>query len=408
MSRPTDWSPVYWASDPVPGDPEAIATAARSYGDTAYAINESIANLDRIDRGGMQGKAITAVLDKIKTVRGQLDGVESRVEGAAQALSGYHPVLAASQAASLRALQDAEAAQVRKRQLTDSMNALAQRHNSSNDPEERETTRQEYVNKKNDLSTTNGQIDDARRRIQKAIEDRNEAADNASGYLKQIDQQSPVHDSVIDKIVDWAAKASEWIEKNLKPWLDKLQTILDIASWVLTIAAVLATLTGIGAAAAPFLLAAAKACSLVSTVITGFNTVGVGLLKALSGKQSWGSYLGSVAMFGGVMVAKKFLGPEIADGTYGKLTKAALGKKDTLVRQVARWACNHEVSIDPLVQKISASKAASYVEKGAEAVKKGGEWMYENVIKPVTQPQRVPQQYYRRQVCGGVAGSGGW
>lgn len=42
-ARPVDWTPLA-ASDPVPGDPEAVAALARRYQQTADAIEQTAAS----------------------------------------------------------------------------------------------------------------------------------------------------------------------------------------------------------------------------------------------------------------------------------------------------------------------------------------------------------------------------
>jgi uncharacterized membrane protein YgcG len=402
MSRPTDWSAAGWDRDPVPGDSAVVATTARQYRQTAEAVGSSITNLDRIDGANMTGQAITAVLDRIKTVRGQLDSVEGRVAGAAAALEIYHPVLATSQADSLAALHEAEGHRAEEQRAVRLANEAAHRHNTSNDPALKSDAKADYDRATDAAGRAAASLRAAREKIQNAVAQRDTAAERAITYLKDIDAQSPVHDSWWDKFTDACGKAADWIEKNLKPLLEKLQKILDIASIVCTVAAAVLMLTGVGAPVAAFLLAASKVLGAISLGISVFNTVVLGAMKALSGRQSWGEFIGSSLLLAGSFVAKRFLGRKLTDAGLSGLGKVAMAKKDTFIRAAARWACNHEMALTPLIKK-AAGKVAGKIVDGTVAA---GTWAYENIVQPVTAPQQVPQHQYRREYCGGSSGAG--
>ena len=403
MSRPTDWSAAGWDRDPVPGDSAAVAVAAAKYRKTAEAVGTAIANLDRVDAANMTGQAITAVLDRIKTVRGQLNSVEGRMAGAASALEGYHPELAAAQSASLAALHEAEVHRSAERRATRAANDAASRHNLSHDPVEKGDAKADYDRACGDLERARNDLSAARARIQDAIDQRDRAATSAIAQLSTIEDQSPVKDTWWDKFSDACGKAADWIEKNLQPLLDKLSKILDIASIVCTVLGVILTFTplaGVGAA----LLGAAQVIGYVSMGLAALSTVVVGFMKAAGGRQSWGSYLGSVALFAGTVVAKKFLTKAFTEKSFSRLTKLAMSKKDNLVRAVARTICNNEVKLTPLIQ-LNASKKAGHV---IDAVKAAGAWAYENLVKPVSTPPQMPQHYLRYETCGGGSGGRGF
>jgi len=403
MSRPTDWSAAGWDRDPVPGDSAAVAGAAAKYRKTAEAVGTAIANLDRVDAANMTGQAITAVLDRIKTVRGQLDSVEGRVAGAASALEGYHPELAAAQSESLAALHEAEVHRSAERHAARVANDAANRHNLSHDPVEKADAKADYDRACGDLDRASHDLSAARARIQRAIDQRDEAAKSAVNQLSAIEDQSPVKDTWWDKFSDACGKAADWIEKNLKPLLDKLAKVLDIASIVCTVLGVILSFTplaGVGFA----LLGAANVIGMVSMGLAAFSTVIVGFMKAAGGRQSWGAYLGSVALFAGTMVAKRFLKKGFKEGAFAGLTKIAKVAKTGVIRSVVTKICNNEIKLTPLI-KLGASKAAGAVVSG---VKAAGSWAYENLVKPVSTPQQMPQRYVRHETCGGGSGGRGF
>ncbi len=387
----------------MPGDSAAVAVAAAKYRKTAEAVGTAVANLDRVDAANMTGQAITAVLDRIKTVRGQLNSVEGRVAGAASALEGYHPELAAAQSASLAALHEAEVHRSAERRATRAANDAASRHNLSHDPVEKGDAKADYDRACGDLERARNDLSAARARIQDAIDQRDTAATSAIAQLSTIEEQSPVKDTWWDKFSDACGKAADWIEKNLQPLLDKLSKILDIASIVCTVLGVILSFTPllpIGAA----LLTASKVIGAISIGLGVFSTVIVGFMKASGGRQSWGTYLGSVAMFAGTVVAKKFLKKGLTEGTFAGLTKIMKVSKPGVIRSVVAKICNNEIKLTPLI-KLGASKAAGAIVDG---VKAGGKWAFENLVKPVSTPPQMPQHYLRYESCGGGSGGRGF
>lgn len=401
MSRPTDWSAVGWDRDPIPGDSTVVAAAARQYRSTAEAVGASINNLDRIDAANMKGEAITAVLDRIKQVRGQLYSVEGRVAGAATALEIYHPVLASTQVDSERVLREAEGYRAEEEQAVRSANEAAERHNTSNDPNMKSDAKVDYDKANDAAARAAASLRAAKDKIQNAVSQRDSAADRAIAYLQDIDAQSPVHDTFWDKFTDACGKAADWIEKNLKPILDKIQVVLDIASIVCLVAAVVLSLTGVGAPIAAFLFAASNVLSIASLAITGFNTILVGFMKAVSGRQSWGAFLGSAALFAGTIVVSKILGAKMGNAAVSRIGKAAVSQKSSVIRKVAS-ALSTKAGVKA-VKEVANKAAEVIVDKTVEA----GKWAYENVVKPLTSPQQVPQQQYRLEHAGAGGGGGG-
>lgn len=403
-ARPSDWYPVGWPCDPVPGDPAAVGRAARTYRQTAEAVGTAITNLDRLDAGNMHGQAIVAVLDQIKSVRDSLDKVESRVAGAASALEVYEPALTSAQAESLAALHDAEALKAEEQRAVAAANHARDTFNGSNDPEQKTAAANDYRRAKDDAGSAASGLAAARARIATAISERDAAASTAINLLDEIDASSPIRDSVWDKITDWCGKAADWIDEHLKPILEAVQKVLDLASIVCLVAATVLAVTGVGAPVAAALFAASRVMATASVILGGVLTLGLGLLKAVGGRQSWGDFLVASAGFALTVAVKKFVklklkpGDRVLDG----IGKVAMSKKDTVIRAAARWACNHEFALTPLIKK-----GVGYVEHVAmDGAKAAATWTYENVIKPVVNPSQVPHQQYRRESCGGSAGAG--
>ncbi|MGY2004006.1 hypothetical protein [Blastococcus sp. SYSU DS1024] len=90
MSRPRDWSPLR-PSDPVGGDPAAIARLARRYADTAAAITTAARALRTIHDSATtwNSDAGRAFRERTAEVAGTIEQALDRYEGTAEALAAY-------------------------------------------------------------------------------------------------------------------------------------------------------------------------------------------------------------------------------------------------------------------------------------------------------------------------------
>ncbi len=297
MSRPYDWSALGLGSDPVPGDPGTVATAARKYRATAQAVSDASVNLGRLDMSDNKSLGLATVLDQIKKVRSQLDDVESRVDGAAAALEYYGPKLGDAQQRSLEALSEAEFARQAARASQRERDEAASDYYGTNDPAQRETAKDRY-NKYNDrVASANQDLAAAKEKLRRAIESRDDAARTATDSLKSIDQSSPVHDDFMDHFHEFVNKFLDFWDEYIAPWLDTVCDILDVVSLVLTAVAFVLSLTGVGLGAAGVLYGIAKGISFVTSVARGVKLVVSGL-KAMEGRETWAEFGKDAAMFG--------------------------------------------------------------------------------------------------------------
>jgi hypothetical protein len=90
VSRPRDWSPLR-DSDPVGGDPQAIAELARRYADTAAAIDEASRSLRHIHNSATAWDSDAGRLfrDRTSDTAGTIERAFRRYEQTAVALSRY-------------------------------------------------------------------------------------------------------------------------------------------------------------------------------------------------------------------------------------------------------------------------------------------------------------------------------
>jgi hypothetical protein len=113
MGRPTDWAPLGCASDPVPGDPDAVSAEAAHLRGVAQKIAGQVAALRAIEASAGSGSMAGGYGRRLRAaagdVAGQLQQAAARYERASAALERWVPELADAQAVSLRALAMAEA-----------------------------------------------------------------------------------------------------------------------------------------------------------------------------------------------------------------------------------------------------------------------------------------------------------
>ena len=86
-----DWSPLGYHEDPIPGDPDQVDSAAKTYASTADTINQVSDYLANLDSDGQQSLTITALVARSRELSGQLVNVSSRYSATAAALRYYAP-----------------------------------------------------------------------------------------------------------------------------------------------------------------------------------------------------------------------------------------------------------------------------------------------------------------------------
>ncbi|MDR1266093.1 MAG: hypothetical protein LBK42_11185 [Propionibacteriaceae bacterium] len=285
MSRYYDWSPLGCSCDPVPGDPDTVQRVAGEYQQTADAIREARDGLNRLSHGGSKSQGLQKLLDDIKEVRGQLDRVEGRVAGVAQVLTEYHPVLRSSQATSLEALREAEAAADAGRRADRQRANVRSTYNCSNDPDERERLADDFRRLDQNVSTANANLRVAKEKLQRAINERNNASVKAQNELKDIDEDSPVHDTLGDRIGEILQAVGE-IVKAVYDGLKYIANLIADNAWWLNIVLVAI------APVCPFAmlaLAVVKGATIVSLAMKVLET-GATFVNAISGNASWGEF----------------------------------------------------------------------------------------------------------------------
>ncbi|RZS91453.1 hypothetical protein EV189_0694 [Motilibacter rhizosphaerae] len=107
--RPRSWVPLC-ADDPVPGDPEQLRLSAARSRAAAAALEQQAADLERLAAAPGEAAALDRLREEAGAVAHELRRAATRCRVVGSALSAAAPALEDAQRASLRVLQEAQAA----------------------------------------------------------------------------------------------------------------------------------------------------------------------------------------------------------------------------------------------------------------------------------------------------------
>lgn len=322
MSRPTDWSPIGFDRDPVPGDPLTVSGAASTFQEVANEIKKAETHLRSISVNG-QGETIHKIRQKCDDLAGRIQKAHKICDGVDDALKPYVEVLETAQEKSLKELERAEAHRAAASRVRQRQESVRTRYNASREPQERDELRCQFHQLQVQANHETEQLYAARRRLQAVIDERNSAAKTAAGKLRGVLKDSGLKDSWWDKVCGIVRSISKWLEK-IKPWLDKIAAILSVVS------VVLAFIPGLPVVAAVLMLVSRGAMILSSGVSLMVNG-----RKVMDGEMGWGEFARKAGMdvlglVGAGRSAKGVLGA--LKGSRKGLTAAAQHIKDS-----ARW-----------------------------------------------------------------------
>ncbi len=120
MTRPTDWSPLGLAGDPVVGDPEQVRSEATYYGEVADRISDQVRRLRRIsDQDGLNGDYSEELRSSCEDLADHLGKAHDRFETTSDQLELAIPHLQEALAETAAALADAEAARKKQQEEAD-------------------------------------------------------------------------------------------------------------------------------------------------------------------------------------------------------------------------------------------------------------------------------------------------
>lgn len=276
MTRPQahEWAVLGEASDPVPGNPETVATLGRALRQTANAIERQAGEIKALSSvDAWKSKAADAFRDEAGEAEGKLRKAFKRYDAAATALGSevkegletneFASELDRAQKLADKALRAAQEADGEHKSSTKALDGQPK-----NTPDDDPLTKQ-LTGKKDAAEAA---LKQARADLDKAKDIRDEAAKAAAKSIRHAINNDGLKDGTWDKFKDWVHDNADIISK-----------VADIAGWIATACGTLSLLVGwipvIGQALAGILGTIALIATVVSLVAH--------LMLALAGEGSW-------------------------------------------------------------------------------------------------------------------------
>ncbi|NEA67827.1 putative T7SS-secreted protein [Streptomyces sp. SID12488] len=325
VGRPRDWHPVA-ESDPIPGDPDQMASLGRKLRKTADELERQIKNLKAITEvDAWDSKAGKEFRERAKGNTKKLEAAFKRYDTAADAIGaevtevggGYQDRLHArpknyasdlnrAQEIADAALKDAQDAEERKGTAQKTLANLSDKDGKKDD----DSAKDQRKKLESQLDAAGGEIEAAREKISEARRIRDDAAKRARDSLDAVIN----HDSLKDGF-----------------WETLVKTIADVTSVIATVCGILSLVVGwipvIGQALAGVLGAIAMIATLINFLAT--------FVMVLQGNAEWLDLGISALGFMMMGVGKGFskVAGKFAKGALGKLGKAGTART---ARQVSR------------------------------------------------------------------------
>jgi hypothetical protein len=231
MGRPAgyQWQPLGWTEDPVPGDPAAISAEAQHLASVAAQITEQVAALRQIAGDDTE---IGQHADKIRSNAGglatQLDKIVGRYQQVSSILDSWIPDLEQAQAMSIQALNQAEGPYQQLNQ------AVALPSGSDMTPQEQQEVQRHH----SAMQQAQGQIDDARALLNKAIELRDSAGQSHANQINNACNDGlRDHHSIWGDVESYFSGQWSWLTKNWSQIVGDICTVLEILATIAAIAA---------------------------------------------------------------------------------------------------------------------------------------------------------------------------
>lgn len=233
MSRPADWSPVGYASDPVPGDPTTVSLVGRRYVGTADAIDRAAQNLLRaLDDDFSRSEAVGAIRGQAEEVARRISMAEERYRGVGDAMVAYAQVLEKAQQDSAAALSDAASA--------DSTGNTAQwwvSHyerkiaNPATPPANLAYIESQLAQWQEQAAAAVTGQRNATAAVATAVRHRDSGAEIAIADIRLVENSGDLNDGFWDNVSQWVDEHSEL--------LDVIGTVLEVITTIVLVAALL-------------------------------------------------------------------------------------------------------------------------------------------------------------------------
>lgn len=231
MGRPAgyQWQPLGWTEDPVPGDPARISQEAQHLASVAAQITDQVAALKQIASEGTEiGQHADTIRSNAGTLATQLDKLVGRYQEVSSILDSWVPDLEQAQAMSIQALNQAEGPYQQLNQAV----ALPSGNNMT--PAEQ----QDVQNYHNAMQQAQGQLDDARALLNKAIALRDSSgASHANQINNACNDGMRDHHSFWGSVEGFFTGTWSWVTKNWSQIVGDICTVLEILATIAAIAA---------------------------------------------------------------------------------------------------------------------------------------------------------------------------
>jgi hypothetical protein len=251
-ARPTDWSAVDLWADPVPGDPDVVASFGGMMTRTAETIETASQSLRRISYTNVS-KASSQVRSQAINVAAQLDRAHSRTSGAGEALTTYADRLREAQKDSEIALRRAQNAVANRRAAEAMREERAKAHNNCLDLRLREQYRDDYERYGRRADQAEAERRQAAPDVVRARDARKAAARSAAQKLGEVQRTSPLNDNFLDRIRSIMQKVQNWVSEGIKRIIGAVASIAKAiwdkvnAAWRALVKGVMVVITGLGA-----------------------------------------------------------------------------------------------------------------------------------------------------------------
>ncbi|MDK3257882.1 hypothetical protein [Blastococcus capsensis] len=202
MSRPRDWTPLR-PSDPVGGDPAAIARLAQRYAATAAAISTAASALREIHDSATvwESEAGSAFRDRTTEVGDTIVQARERYDRTATALAGYATTLDGIQAEADLVLARAKRAE----EARDAAWRARERNAALSEPDPAADGRAH-----DDAAAATADIHAAGEALRELEDDWRSAGNAAADAIEQITSGDGLQDDVWDDLLDAVGVITEW------------------------------------------------------------------------------------------------------------------------------------------------------------------------------------------------------
>lgn len=298
--KPPDFEPLA-SSDPVPGDPDQIATLGKRYADTAAEIATQAANLRRLATSapdGWIGQAGEVFHGKASDLSGRISKAHDRYAATGAALTAAAGPMATAQQQAWAAVWAAKAAQQQM-----AANAPEPKPPAGSPPPPPPTAAEKAAaaQKASNYSAAQSSYSTASTNFSNAVTAYHNAASAAAGKISGAIDNDGLKDS--------------WWDRNFG-WISTVFKIIAVVVLIIAIVAIVLLIPGVGEALAGWLVAmgiaadATAAATMVAALSTTLEWIGFGLtalqasfdgISALTGKESATAFwvdIASLATFG--------------------------------------------------------------------------------------------------------------